>query len=175
MMPWHIYSSLQNRESSMKKSLMTLALVAAANTGYAHDQAGCQKIGDLLARLSCYDENHDGVMPQASAAREDVQATQARGEPSVNRPGVEDSSFGQASGLLSNNDNSTLQATLTEIFKHPKKMTRLYLDNGQIWGLVKERMMSASAGDSVEMKPGTMGGYRMSINGGSWFRVKRFK
>ena len=101
--------------------------------------------------------------------------SRARSEPTVKSQEVDDSSFGQISGLFSNNDDSTQQATLTEIFKHPKKMTRLYLDNGQIWGLVKERMMSASAGDSVEMKPGTMGGYRMSINGGSWFRVKRRK
>lgn len=159
----------------MKKTLMTLALVAAANTGYAHDEAGCQEISNLLARLSCYDENHGGVTPKASSERKDVQVSRARSEPTVNSQDVDDSSFGQISGLFSNNDDSTQQATLTEIFKHPKKMTRLYLDNGQIWGLVKERMMSASAGDSVEMKPGTMGGYRMSINGGSWFRVKRLK
>ena len=159
----------------MKKNLMTLALVAAANTGYAHDEAGCQEISNLLARLSCYDENHGGVTPKASSERKDVQVSRARSEPTVNSQDVDDSSFGQISGLFSNKDDSTQQATLTEIFKHPKKMTRLYLDNGQIWGLVKERMMSASAGDSVEMKPGTMGGYRMSINGGSWFRVKRLK
>ena len=159
----------------MKKNLMTLALVAAVNTGYAHDEAGCQEISNLLARLSCYDENHGGVTPKANSERKDVQVSRARSEPTVNSPDVDDSSFGQISGLFSNNDDSTLQATLTEIFKHPKKMTRLYLDNGQIWGLVKERMMSASAGDTVEMKPGTMGGYRMSIKGGSWFRVKRLK
>ena len=159
----------------MKKTLMTLALVAAANTGYAHDEAGCQEISNLLARLSCYDENHGGVTPKANSERKDVQVSRARSEPTVNSQDVDDSSFGQISGLFSNKDDSTQQATLTEIFKHPKKMTRLYLDNGQIWGLVKERMMSASAGDSVEMKPGTMGGYRMSINGGSWFRVKRLK
>ena len=159
----------------MKKTLMTLALVAAANTGYAHDEAGCQEISNLLARLSCYDENHGGVTPKASSERKDVQVSRARSEPTVNSQDVDDSSFGQISGLFSNKDDSTQQATLTEIFKHPKKMTRLYLDNGQIWGLVKERMMSASAGDSVEMKPGTMGGYRMSINGGSWFRVTRLK
>ena len=159
----------------MKKTLMTLALVAAANTGYAHDEAGCQEISNLLARLSCYDENHGGVTPKASSERKDVQVSRARSEPTVNSQDVGVGCVGPSSGVCSNHDCSTLQATLSVIFKHPKKMTRLYLDNGQIWGLVKERMMSASAGDSVEMKPGTMGGYRMSINGGSWFRVKRLK
>jgi hypothetical protein len=33
--------------------------------------------------------------------------------------------------------------------------------------------MSASAGDSVKIKTGTIGGYLMSINEGPWFRVKR--
>ena len=65
----------------MKKTLMTLALIAAANTGYAHDEAGCQEISNLLARLSCYDESHGGVTSKVSSEREDVQASRAQCSP----------------------------------------------------------------------------------------------
>ena len=157
----------------MKKHLLGLVIVLAANTGHAHDEANCRDISNLLARLSCYDESHADGVPNAGLQRGNIQTTQTRSKGSTDNPSVEDSSFGLPKGLFNSNNDTAQQATLTEIYKHPKKMTRLYLDNGQIWGLVKERMMSASAGDLVEMKPGTMGGYRMSINGGSWFRVRR--
>lgn len=161
----------------MKKTLITLTLVAATNTGYAHDAAGCSNISNLLARLSCYDESHGGEASSATSAI--INDTKNLEQSSSNSAGSSDanSTFGLSKRLFSdgNSNSEAVQATLTEIFKHPKKMTKLYLDNEQVWGLVKERMMSASAGDAVRIKTGTMGGYRMSINDGSWFRVKRLK
>jgi hypothetical protein len=161
----------------MKKTLITLTLVAATNTGYAHDAAGCSNISNLLARLSCYDESHGGETTSATSAI--INDTKNPTQSSSNGASSSDanSTFGLPKRLFSgsNSNSEAVQATLTEIFKHPKKMTKLYLDNKQVWGLVKERMMSASAGDAVRIKTGTMGGYRMSINDGSWFRVKRLK
>ena len=51
----------------MKKHLLGLAIVLAANTGHAHDEANCRDISNLLARLSCYDKSHAGPSTAASA------------------------------------------------------------------------------------------------------------
>ena len=84
-----------------------------------------------------------------------------------------DSSFGKPQEMFSNRDTRMVAATLTSISKNPMRATRLYLDNDQIWQLSKDRALSASVGDKVHIKTGTVGGYLMSINEGSWFRVKR--
>jgi len=155
----------------MKRTLLALTMVTIANTGQAHDQANCQSIDELLARLACYDESHGGANLTGSALKRSntptsVAATTSKAESSS-------SVARQPRGLFSNDRGESFEAVLTEISKHPKRMTRLYLSNDQVWGLVKERLLSASVGDSVAVKPGTMGGYRMSINNSSWFRVKR--
>ena len=161
----------------MKKTLCTLILVAATNTGYAHDAAGCSNISNLLARLSCYDEGHDGEATSATSAIINDTKNLEQSSSNAASSGDANSTFGLSKRFFSDNKSNSeaVQATLTEMFKHPKKMTKLYLDNKQVWGLVKERMMSASAGDAIRIKTGTMGGYLMSINDGAWFRVKRLK
>ena len=59
----------------MRKTLATLTVVFAANTGLAHDEANCRDISNLLARLSCYDESHSGLAhsrPQRARTPEQV-------------------------------------------------------------------------------------------------------
>lgn len=155
----------------MKRALFTITVVAITNTSFSHDRANCKDIDNALSRLGCYDESHapTGFAGDASSQLSLPKAASSR----TLNPDTQSTSAKQPSGLFSREQGKSYKATLTEVFKHPKRMTRLYLDNDQVWGLVKERMLAASAGDSVEIKPGTMGGFRMSINNGSWFRVKR--
>lgn len=155
----------------MRKTLATLTVVFAANTGHAHDEANCRDISNLLARLSCYDESHSGLAHSSTATRTNVRASSnADPLPPAN---VADSSFGEPRRMFSNRDTSTLSAALTKVVKQVRSTPRLHLDNAQIWTPTKDRAMSASAGDSVKIKTGSIGGYLMSINEGPWFRVKR--
>jgi len=66
-----------------------------------------------------------------------------------------------------------MAATLVKLDKSPRRKTRLLLDNGQVWELSKDRLLSYPEGAEVDIKTGTVGGYVMSVNGSSWFRVKR--
>lgn len=66
-----------------------------------------------------------------------------------------------------------MTATLAKLDKNPRRKTRLQLDNGQTWELTKDRLVSYPEGASVDIKAGNVGGYVMSVNGSSWFRVKR--
>ena len=155
----------------MRKTLATLTFVFAANTGHAHDEANCRDISNLLARLSCYDESHSGLAHSSTATRTNARASSnADPLPPAN---VADSSFGEPRRMFSNRDTSTLSAALTKVVKQARSTPRLHLDNAQIWTPTKDRAMSASAGDSVKIKTGSIGGYLMSINEGPWFRVKR--
>ena len=155
----------------MRKTLATLTVVFAANTGHAHDEANCRDISNLLARLSCYDESHSGLAHSSTATRTNARASSnADPLPPAN---VADSSFGEPRRMFSNRDTSTLSAALTKVVKQVRSTPRLHLDNAQIWTPTKDRAMSASAGDSVKIKTGSIGGYLMSINEGPWFRVKR--
>ena len=163
----------------MRKTLATLTVAFAANTGYAHDQANCRDISNLLARLSCYDESHSGAAQSSSATRTNIRASgdtspmPPASVASPSQPQTADSSFGEPRPMFSNRDTSTLSAALTKVVKQARSTPRLHLDNEQIWTPTKDRTMSASAGDSVKIKTGTIGGYLMSINDGPWFRVKR--
>ena len=163
----------------MRKTLATLTVVFAANTGYAHDEANCRDIGNLLARLSCYDESHSGVAQRSSTTRPTVATSGTSSAPppaSVAGPSqsqAAESPFGEPRRMFSNRDTRTLSAALTKVVKQARSSTRLHLDNEQIWTPTKDRAISASAGDSVKIKTGTIGGYLMSINEGPWIRVKR--
>ena len=153
----------------MKRTLLTLAALAAANTSYAHDEANCKDISNLLSRLTCYDESHDstGSGPQANANSTAAQAQTPRSNTDAS------STFGKPTELFKSRDNRTVSATLTKLDNNPRRKPRLVLDNGQVGELGKDRLVSYPEGAKVEIKTGTVGGYVMSVDGGAWFRVKR--
>lgn len=154
----------------MKRSLLALGIVLATNSGYAHDDAGCREINNLLSRLSCYDESHGGQMPRAAAEQDQRQQSTANRQPT--QPN-DKSSFGLPKEMFSSAETRTVTATLSKFEKRTNRPTRLFLDNDQVWEFSKDRNMSMNAGDSINIKPGTVGGYLMSIGDGPWIRVKR--
>ena len=153
----------------MKRTLLALAMVTIANTGQTHDQANCQSIDNLLARLACYDESHGSAKSGAEAGITAVASTaqQPRSDESAS------STFGRPTELFAPRDSRTVSAKLARLDSSPGRKTRLVLDNGQIWELSKDRMIAYRGGAAVEIKTGAVGGYLMSVNGSSWFRVKR--
>lgn len=155
----------------MKRTLLTLAVVAVTNTGQAHDQANCKNIDNLLSRLSCYDESHDttGSLARAKSNPAPIVQQGAQQPSSENSASV----FGKPTDLFGTKNTSTMAATLVKLDKSPRRKTRLQLDNGQVWELSKDRLLSYPEGAEVDIKTGTVGGYVMSVNGSSWFRVKR--
>jgi len=166
----------------VKKHVLGLAIFLAANTGHAHDEANCSSISNLLARLSCYDENHAGSSKQipskisalaaSNASRSDRQLPVTNSQP-ASRPDGVGSSFGRSLQMFGGRDDRVVLASLVEVSKSTKRAARLYLDNDQVWQPAKDRAFTAAVGDTVRIKTGTIGGFVMSINDGSWFRVKR--
>jgi len=155
----------------MKRTLLAFAVVAITNTSQAHDQANCKNIDNLLARLSCYDESHDasGSSPRANNGSA-PSLSQGSGQPEETRS---TSTFGKPTDLFATRDTRTLTATLVKLDKNPRRKTRLLLDNGQVWELAKDRLVSYPEGATVNIKTGTVGGYVMSVDESSWFRVQR--
>jgi hypothetical protein len=155
----------------MKRTLLAFAVVAITNTSHAHDQANCKDIDNLLARLSCYDESHDATGSVRSTISNPAPApSQSNSQP---RSESSASTFGIPSDLFAARETRTMTATLVKLDKNPRRKTRLQLDNGQIWELTKDRLVSYPEGASVDIKAGNVGGYVMSVNSSSWFRVKR--
>ena len=154
----------------MKKIAIALSAVLATNSGQAHDTVKCRDISDSLARLSCYDSSH-GVPTNSKVAVKEPAPTEI--ESSAQSKKTEDSAIGEPQSLFSKKDNGPISSRLIKVVRRPKASTRIYLDNEQIWQLTKERLLSASTGDAVRVKSGTVGGYMMSVNDGLWLRVKR--
>jgi len=166
----------------MKKHLLGLAIALAANASHAHDEASCRDISNLLARLSCYDESHADPSTAVSAkisasesrsADQNDQELQAFNAPAKPPRDSADSSLSKAPQMFGNRDSQVVLASLVQVRKSAKRATRFYLDNNQIWQPTKDRAFAATVGGTVRIKAGTIGGFMMSINDGSWFRVKR--
>ncbi len=154
----------------MKKIAIALSVILATNSGQAHDTIKCRDLSDSLARLNCYDSSHR-VPTNSKVAAKKPAPTEI--ESSAQSKKTEDSANGEPPSLFSKKDNGLISSRLIKVVRCPKAIKRIYLDNEQIWQVTKERLFSASAGDAVRVKSGSIDGYMISVNDGQWLRVKR--
>lgn len=159
----------------MKYILLAIALTLAVNQAMAHDEANCKNISNLLARLACYDNNHTTV--EFSDDQTGIDKTSIP-LPKLQPGGTsglssDDSSFGKRGDIFGASSDTFLTSSVKDVEESPNRRSRLILLNGQSWELTKARSISASKGDMVEIRRGTVGGYFISVEGGRWFRVKR--
>jgi hypothetical protein len=159
----------------MKYKLLAIALAFAVNPALSHDEANCASISNLLARLACYDNDHTKVqssgdelgIEKTASPLPKMQVGSASGSSNDN------SSFGDRGDFFGASGDTFLESNISDVQETSSRRSRLVLTNGQAWELTKARAVSASEGDKIEIRRGTVGGYFASVERGSWFRVKR--
>lgn len=159
----------------MKYKLLAIALVFAVNPALSHDEANCASISNLLARLACYDNDHTKVqsrgdqlgVKKTAAALPKLQLDGTSGSSS------DKSSFGEREDMFGASGDTFLESNIKDVQETPDRRSRLMLINGQAWELTKARSVSASEGDKIEIRRGTVGGYFARVERGGWFRVKK--
>ena len=159
----------------MKYKLLAIALAFAVNPALSHDEANCASISNLLAKLACYDNDHTKV--QSHGDQLGVEKT-AAALPKLQLGGTsgfssDKSSFGDRGDIFGASGNTFLKSNIREVQETLDRRSRLLLINGQAWEPTKARSVSASEGDKIEIRRGTVGGYFASVDRGGWFRVKR--
>ena len=159
----------------MKYKLLAIALAFAVNPALSHDEANCASISNLLARLACYDNDHTKVQSRGdqpgvkntAAVLPKLQLGSTSGSSS------DKSSFGDRGDIFGASGNTFLESNIKDVQETPDRRSRLLLINGQAWELTKARLVSASEGDKIEIRRGSVGGYFASVERGGWFRVKK--
>ena len=159
----------------MKYKLLAIVLAFAVNPALSHDEANCASISNLLARLACYDNDHTKV--QSRGDQLGVEKT-AAALPKLQLGGTsgsssDKSSFGDRGDIFGTSGDTFLESNIRDVQETPDRRSRLMLINGQAWELTKARSVSASEGDKIEIRRGTVGGYFASVEREGWFRVKR--
>ena len=183
--------------------LLFCGAILIAGSALAHDQGNCRAIDNQLERLACYDQDHaepvittdnlsgaeaigqipveEKIIEQAAGKTEitgrQLSESPTTGEQVALEPEEKSSitSIGFAKQVFSKHDKTSIKARISEVKKRPRQRTSFVLDNGQIWRMENNKLISARAGDSVQIKPGSVGGYRLRVNDGAAFRVERIQ
>ncbi|MEM1105824.1 MAG: hypothetical protein AAGH87_05490 [Pseudomonadota bacterium] len=139
----------------------------------------CAETADDAARLACYDAAV-GRLQEAEAAgeittvtREEVEEVQ-RGTfgfslPSFSalalpRLGGDDDDDGQIDSIVS---------PVAKIERNAFDMAVVTLENGQVWRQTEGRMMSIRGVEEAEVLRAALGSFKMKLDGGRAFRVRR--
>ena len=180
--------------------LLFSGAILIAGGALAHDQGNCRVISNQLERLACYDQGHaeaDITTDERSSAEatpaEEKATEQAAGKTEITgrqlaeppttekqvAPEAEEKStisdIGFVNRIFPRRDQTSIKARISEVKKRPRQRTSFVLDNGQIWRMEGNKLISARAGDSVQIKPGSVGGYMLRVNDGAAFRVERVR
>ncbi len=142
----------------------------------------CAEIADDMERLACYDDSV-GRLEAAEAAGEVTTISKAEVEE------IERDSFGFSLPSIArnvlpkfgNDEGEKLQEVVfavDSISRRSNDKIRITLENGQIWDQSDDKWVfySKKRGvESAEIKRAALGSFKMKLDGGKAFRVKRVK
>lgn len=142
----------------------------------------CAEISNDAERLACYDETV-GRFEAAEAAGEVATISKSEVEE------LKKDSFGFALPSIprivmpkfGNGEKKEIEAVtlgVQEIARLPRKNLRITLDNGQIWEQTDTRRVpysKAKGVETAEIKRASLGSFKMKLDGGVSFRVKRIR
>jgi hypothetical protein len=169
----------------MNRSLVSLAVALACGPAWPGDRpsqlpanvAACASIQDGAQRARCYDRE---VAALSKAPLPTSPAVAPESPPSFAVPappppadfGVD--SLNRKARTIPEPVAATLQATVSTVREAQPGLYVLTLDNGQVWSQSESRTgFELKAGDSVSIKKGTMGSYRLwGTASGSWNWVR---
>lgn len=142
----------------------------------------CAEQADDLARLACYD-TAVGRLKAAEDAGEVTTISRAEVE-EVRRdsfgfsiPSLPKLAMPKFGGDKKDAELSTITANVAK-FKDSRTGALITLDNGQVWKQTEARRTGVTRGKpakTAEIKVAALGSFKMKINGGPAFRVKRLK
>jgi hypothetical protein len=161
----------------MHKSKWLAVLVLISGAAGAADVSlesarRCAGITDSPARLVCFDRAFSAAETAADAVHQAPAdpPTRALGEESVKR----DTTSAEAGRV-------SLTAKISALRETRRSVYRISLDNGQVWQQMDmDSQFVVKVGDSIEIRKGRMGGYRLGRLGkgdkaGNWVRVDRLQ
>ena len=142
----------------------------------------CAEIADDMARLACYDESV-GRLEAAEAAGEVTTISKAEVEE------IERDSFGFSLPSIArnvlpkfgNDEAEKLQEVVfavESINRRSNDKIRITLENGQVWDQSDDKWVYYSkknGAESAEIKRAALGSFKMKLDGGRAFRVKRVR
>jgi hypothetical protein len=164
----------------MLRSLAVMTLFAAGLAGPALAQEAsldavlaCRAIEDPTERVGCYDAAV-GRLEQAQAEGEVKVITRAEVEK------VQRESFGfRIPSLPSFGGGKDSAAELERVTEPVKSVSgaggklRVVLENGSVWQQIDDKNIRARDVQSAEIFQAAMGSYKMKLDGGLAFRVRR--
>lgn len=161
---------------------MAATCVSAHAQGPAQTDAvyACTSIEIDAERLACYDEavgrlktaEESGEITTVSRAQVEEVRRDAFGFSLPSLP-----SFARSAGASAQPDAlDSVTVAVSEIDRNRYDMVTVTLENGQVWRQIDGRrvVFSARLGvEEAEIKRAALGSYRMKLDGGRAFRVKR--
>lgn len=166
-------------------TLFMVAIVLVAATAGGEPGASCAQIDDDAQRLACYDRganrtaSADGTAGVAPESTKDSDSADVSGEslPKSSRDerSAEDA-FGVQQRPSEDAELEQIHAVVTEVVALPGNKRQFNLDNGQIWlETSTTTRLRLSPGDSIRIKRGAFGSYRLFGTGKTSTRVTRQK
>ena len=148
---------------------------AAAQEATLENVVACRAIEAPMERVACYDEAV-GRLEAAKAAGEVTVVTRADVE-KVRResfgfaiPSLP--SFGGLRGADADEDLSRVTEAVQSVSGSSPDL-RVKLANGQVWVQIDDKNVRARSPKSAEIYEAAMGSYKMKLDGGLAFRVRR--
>ncbi len=156
-------------------AILTIGLPAFSQNAVTQDVYACRDISDEKARLACY----DAAVGRLRAAEESGDVT------TISRAQVEQvkrDSFGFKIPSLPNFTNrggakpesevTSITAAVRSVSTGAGKL-RITLENGQVWSQIDDKSVRAKNAKSAEISQAALGSYKMKLDDGLAFRVKR--
>lgn len=153
----------------------SLSLTAFAQSAVTKDVYACRDISDEKARLACYDT----AVGRLRAAEESGDVT------TISRADVEQvqrESFGfkipslpkfaSRKGDAAENEVTSITSAVRSVSAGPGKL-RVTLENGQVWTQIDDKTVRAKKPKSAEISQAALGSFKMKLDDGLAFRVRR--
>ena len=140
----------------MRNRVMSVLIGAALFAGSANADeqpatTDCAAIESAEERLACYDAEAK-TDPVASPQEEDFGLAKPKSE----------------------TEGESLTGQIVGVWKDAYRKLIIELDNGQIWRQIETKRFSAVVGDVVVIRHGSLGSYKLYVEGEQgWIRVRR--
>ena len=135
---------------------------------------GCRAMGDAAQRLACFDRETN-ALDQAMAKKDLVVIDRARATAAKRSLfGFSVPSFG---GLFGGDENEVkeIQSTVAGVARTPDGGWTIKLADGSTWTQIDDTQLGLrpERGQKIVVRRGTLGVFRLSVNGQPGFKVKR--
>ncbi len=149
----------------------SVQLVLAAEQSADPAAVHCTTIQSATERLACYDAVYDVNIPPAATTVIAPVTTKAATPPARIVP--DETSFGKKIPRAQQ-EGESISSVIAELDRDGYNKLIFTLDNGQVWRQTENKRFRVTAGQTAEIRHGSLGSYKLYIKGESrWTRVRR--